>query len=304
MTALVAVTLDTAAPAVVLGTPAHAVAGQVISIPYTADEPIDSAELLLPDAREVTLTVTPTVLLGLVPADCPRGDALVRVRDDVANEASYPGIHLSAITVAVELDTTAPTVVFGNVSGNSAGGFLQIAYVSDEPIASAIVSAGARQLVMSVLADRVTVQLPADWPSGFVAIDVADDLDNSRRYPQVVEIEGGVISTAAPIQAATNLGTTIPHRVQPLFWGVTIRSFETVRTTSLVQTRAAGGTNAATATSSRITAARADALVTVAASETAVAAAAVLSSAVTSRVDSTVKHRDGPDIEGLLLGLL
>jgi hypothetical protein len=296
VSACVAVTLDTTAPGVVLGTPTHAIAGQVITIPYTADEPLDSAELILPDAREVTLTVTPTTVYGLIPADCVQGPAVVRVRDDLANEASYPGLTINGIVVSVTLDTTAPSVVFGNSSGANAGGFLQIAYVSDEPIARAVMSIGARQLLMSVLADRLTADVPIDWPAGFVAITVEDDLANDRRYDHVVEIESEA--------AAVGLGSTIPHRVDRLFWEVVVRVSERTATTTRVGARARQDARSAAATRSAVAAVLHLDQATLAQSTNTVAAASTTSVAVTSSVAARVRHRDGAEIEALLLDLL
>jgi hypothetical protein len=306
VSACVAVTLDTTAPGVVLGTPTHAIAGQVITIPYTADEPLDSAELILPDAREVTLTVTPTPVYGLIPADCVQGPAVVRVRDDLANEASYPGLTINGIVVSVTLDTTAPSVVFGNSSGANAGGFLQIAYVSDEPIARAVMSIGARQLLMSVLADRLTADVPIDWPAGFVAITVEDDLANDRRYDHVVEIESeaAAVASPAPFSASVGLGSTIPHRVDRLFWEVVVRVSERTATTTRVGARARQDARSAAATRSAVAAVLHLDQATLAQSTNTVAAASTTSVAVTSSVAARVRHRDGAEIEALLLDLL
>lgn len=305
MSASVAVTLDTTAPDLALGTPTHAVAGQIITIPYTADEPLDSAELLIPGGREVTLTVTPTTLTGLIPADCIQGPAVVRVRDDLANEASYPGLTINGITVSVTLDTTAPSVVFGNSSGTSAGSFFQIAYVSDEPIARAVLSIGARQLVMTVLADRLTATLPADWPAGFVSITVEDDLANDRRYDHVVEIDGDtVVTTAAPFHASVGLGSTVPHRVDPLFWEVVVRVTERVATTSRVAARSHHEAPSAAATRGVLAAQLHLEMSTLVDTRNHVAAESLTQVAVTSRVVVRVRHRDGPEIEALILDLL
>lgn len=305
MSASLTITLDTTAPGVVLGTAVHPVAGQVVTIPYTADEPIDSAELILPDAREVMLTVTATTLYGLIPADCVQGPSLVRARDDLANEASYPGPTINGITVGVTLDTTAPSVVFGNSSGTSAGSFFQIAYVSDEPVARAVLSIGARQLLMTVLADRFTATLPADWPAGFVAVTVEDDLANDRRYDHVVEIDGGgVVTTAAPMQAAVGLGSTVPHRVEPLFWEVVVRVRERVATTSMVDARTRWDVRSATATRSAAAGAVLSDPSTLVDARSAIGATSQSRVAVTSAVSAHVRHRDGAEIEALLLDLL
>lgn len=306
MSASLTITLDTAAPDLALGTPSRALAGQVITIPYTADEPLDSAELILPDAREVTLTVTPTTLSGLIPADCLQGAAIVRVRDDLANEASYPGLTINGITVGVTLDTTAPSVTFGASSGAFAGGFLQLAYTTDEPVARAIMAIGSRQLIMSVLADRLTADVPIDWPAGFVSITVEDDLANDRRYDHVVEIDSEAVATpqAAPAYAAVGLGSTVPHRVEPLFWEVVVRVTERVATTTRVTARSRHDARSATATRGVLAAQLHLDLATTVDARNAVAASTQTAVAVTSRVTARVRHRDGPEIEALLLDLL
>ena len=80
------------------------------------------------------------------------------------------------------LDTRAPRVAWGAVAGTSAGELLRVAYTVDEPelTAATLRLPDGRELVASVLADRIELYLPPDTPSGAATLvaHVVDDLGN------------------------------------------------------------------------------------------------------------------------------
>lgn len=89
MTASFTLTLDTHAPSVEFGEPTGATAGELLHLPYTADEPLDAAELRLLDGRHLELTIGDDELTILLPPDTPAGAAAVWVSDDVGNARTY-----------------------------------------------------------------------------------------------------------------------------------------------------------------------------------------------------------------------
>ena len=84
--------LDTTAPRVEWRPPSRAVAGTLLKLPYTSDEPIAVAELHLADGRYLPMAVGALELSVLLPADAPDGPAGVRVADDVGNWTEYPAV--------------------------------------------------------------------------------------------------------------------------------------------------------------------------------------------------------------------
>ena len=84
--------LDTTPPQVEWGPPAGTVAGELLRLPYTSDEPIAVAELHLADGRYLPMQVGPLELSVLLPPDAADGPAGVRVADDVGNSIEYPAV--------------------------------------------------------------------------------------------------------------------------------------------------------------------------------------------------------------------
>jgi hypothetical protein len=98
--------LDTTAPSVSWGAAGGTTAGELLQIAYSADEPIDSADLTLADGRVLMFTIGAAVLSVNLPADTPAGPADVRVRDDVGNERVYAAlIVLQGAIVPVPVPT-------------------------------------------------------------------------------------------------------------------------------------------------------------------------------------------------------
>jgi hypothetical protein len=94
------VTLDTHAPSVTFGDPTGAMAGELLHLPYTTDEPLDRAELCLADGRHLQMDVGVDELTVLLPPDTWAAPAAVWVRDAVWNARTY--------TAAVVLQGIAP----------------------------------------------------------------------------------------------------------------------------------------------------------------------------------------------------
>ena len=98
--------LDTTPPQVEWGPPPRAVAGTVLRLSYTSDEPIAVAELHLADGRYLPMAVGALELSVLLPPDAADGPAGVRVADDVGNSIEYPAVAQIA-GVIVEPEPTA-----------------------------------------------------------------------------------------------------------------------------------------------------------------------------------------------------
>lgn len=109
MTASFQLVLDTTAPSVSWGAAGGTTAGELLQIAYSADEPIDSADLTLADGRVLAFTIGAAVLSVNLPADTPAGPADVRVRDDVGNERVYAA--LIVLQGAIVPTPPAPTPV-------------------------------------------------------------------------------------------------------------------------------------------------------------------------------------------------
>lgn len=93
--------LDTTAPAVAFGEPTGTTAGELLRIPYVADEPLERARLRLPDGRYVAMGVAGDVLEVLLPPDTNEGWAGIEVRDEVWNERLYAAVvRLQGIPLA------------------------------------------------------------------------------------------------------------------------------------------------------------------------------------------------------------
>lgn len=83
--------LDTRAPVVTWGVYAGNIAGELLQVAYTIDEPaIESAEIELGDGRIVALDIYPDRVETLLPPDTPASPGTIRafVSDDVGNAAT------------------------------------------------------------------------------------------------------------------------------------------------------------------------------------------------------------------------
>lgn len=79
----------------------------------------------------------------------------------------------------IQLDTTAPVVTWGAVSGAQAGATLSVSYTSNEPIARATLTLPDLTVVeMDVELTLVSADIPSSTPSGVATIRVYDDVLN------------------------------------------------------------------------------------------------------------------------------
>lgn len=109
------------------------------------------------------------------------------------------------------LDTSAPLVDWQHATGTMAGEVLRIPYLSNETLASAVLTLpDARQLPMTVGALMVSVLLPADTPDGPADVLVVDDVGNQRTYAGIVTIaNAGFLLTLDTTAPTVTWGT--PH---------------------------------------------------------------------------------------------
>jgi hypothetical protein len=92
-------TLDTRAPVVTWGAVGGATAGEMLTVLYSSDEPLDVARLWLPDGRRLDMTIEPDRLTLLLPADTPDGVSWIHAYDDVMNEAPRQAVNISGVIV-------------------------------------------------------------------------------------------------------------------------------------------------------------------------------------------------------------
>lgn len=91
----------------------------------------------------------------------------------------------------LELDTRAPEVELGEATGTTGGEFLRVPYTTNEPIERArLRTSDGRWFVMAVEADELTVQLPADTTQGWAALEIRDEVWNTRLVAQAVLLQG------------------------------------------------------------------------------------------------------------------
>lgn len=98
-------------------------------------------------------------------------------------------------TFQLALDTHAPRLTWGAVTGADPGATLQIAYSLDEPrIVSAELQLADRTLPMAVGALVLSVDIPDDAPGGAATVSALarDDVGNEATYTLAVDL-GGVI---------------------------------------------------------------------------------------------------------------
>lgn len=212
-------------------------------------------------------------------------------------------------TFQLRLDTHAPSVVWGGSSGTTAGELLKVQYVSDEPLASAVlVLADARRLALTVLPDHVEVLLPPDAPDGPASIEVADNVANTRIYAAVVQISGTalppppVVVPASPGFPGSRRGTRTsptPSRETRVWTSTTgISSTSSVAFTATSEVTSAVSTTTASSSSTRTISAP---------SQVGTAVSSALRADVTSdsgrrlEREAVVRRRDSPDTEALLL---
>lgn len=96
--------LDTTPPVITWGTPSGALAGSLLSVPYTINEPqILTAKLVDSQGQEMALTVGPANISGLVPAFFYEGTAqiIAHVKDEVYNE-TFRVLPFQLVGVPVE----------------------------------------------------------------------------------------------------------------------------------------------------------------------------------------------------------
>lgn len=104
------------------------------------------------------------------------------------------------------LDTLAPDVVFGEATGTTAGEFLRIPYVSNEPIEQARLRLpDGSYLAMGVAPDAFEVLLPHDANAGWAGVEVRDDVWNARLYAAVVQLQGVPLPPPPSIEPAGGL---------------------------------------------------------------------------------------------------
>lgn len=209
----------------------------------------------------------------------------------------------------VRLDTHGPAVGFGAIAGATGGELLQLAYTSDEPIASATLVHGSRRLALTVHADRLEAQLPVSWPDGLAAIEVLDDVDNATTYADVVDIDsvatgaGGAIGGGSSGFGTGGGGFAEPYR--PVVHVAVGRSRGVARSSSRVDTRQGRRIRASVAARTAVlpVALRARASASTV-SRSTVRTGRTHATATTGVTRATVvRRRDGPELEALLLAL-
>lgn len=122
------------------------------------------------------------------------------------------------------LDTEAPVVSFGAVSGPVAGSMLAVAYTVDEvaTLVATLTLADNRQLVMGDTGTQFRYVLPLDAPTGNVTVEVEaeDDLGNFATYSTTFPITGAVgieiVPTAAQSREAGIVPTADPATVRAI----------------------------------------------------------------------------------------
>lgn len=207
-------------------------------------------------------------------------------------------------TVVLTLDTTAPTVSFGEPTGTTGGELFHIPYTSDEPIAAATLRLRDRRtLTMNVLADALEVLLPADTPEGQATVAAADDVGNAATT--IVLLQG--VPFVEPVQVQTTPGvpglrTTRRRRTR----GATLRSRSRAHAGARARTtsdHAELATAVPSSTADVFTSSRRSSSAAGIATVRILAAGAHATSAQTV-TRGTVERRDGPDTEAALLELL
>lgn len=210
-------------------------------------------------------------------------------------------------TFRLALDTHAPSVVWGGATGATAGELLRVPYVSDEPLARAVVILGdGRRLTASVLADHIEVNLPPDAPDGFVSVEVRDDVGNTRTYAAVTPIAGVVVIVAPEPPAAPGVpGPRRPRtRREPEVRTAVVTSETPVSTMVAVVSSSVVDSEPAVSTSTATVSARSTISTR---SESATAVSIRVRRVVTSdsgrrlEREALVRRRDSPDTELLLL---
>lgn len=97
---------------------------------------------------------------------------------------------------SLTLDTIAPSVTLGTITGAYAGSLLDAQYTTNETVASATLTLGdERVLDLTVTATDFTVLLPNDAPYGTVTFRFYDDVGNSSTATAEI---GGVVAVPAP----------------------------------------------------------------------------------------------------------
>lgn len=129
------------------------------------------------------------------------------------------------------LDTTPPSVEFGDAGGTNAGDFFQIAYTSDEPLEWAtLIDAGGQRLPLAVGDTTLSALLPPTIHDGWATIEWADDVGNEARHAAVVRITSAVVPPPTDVPPKPG-GPPRPDK-RP------IRRRLTARSTIVVSTRA------------------------------------------------------------------
>lgn len=134
------------------------------------------------------------------------------------------------------VDLAPPIVEWGAVGGASAGELLQVAYTSDEPIATARLQlADGRWLTMTIDADRLSVLLPPDTVQGWATVEVADDVGNTATTTVLLQ---GVAMPEGPPRSPGGVPTRTPTRRRTFTRRSTIAVSRTTRAVVTVRERA------------------------------------------------------------------
>lgn len=123
---------------------------------------------------------------------------------------------MSAFTI-IRLDTTAPVITWGTVDGAVASETMTVLYLIDEPqVIDATLRLGdGRVLAGTVLADRITFDLPEDAPEGIAVLSatLTDDVGNSTVAYLNVNVSG-VIPVAPYIPVLPGMPVVDEHRTR------------------------------------------------------------------------------------------
>lgn len=216
------------------------------------------------------------------------------------------GTRLRAV---IDLDSAAPVIAWGPATGLTAGELLQIAYEIDEPevIGAELTLVGGTVLTMTVASDRLTVLLPYDAPAGLATISayVRDAAGNEAIRSTTVLIAGTIVvippapQSTAPASTPGTIRRVIPGGI----------SSSRARSRTAVSRRAPRRPATAVGRSSyRVVGRRlrGDALHLTRTAARARSAARVSThrayhEAAHVRETTTVRRRDGPEIEAWLI---
>lgn len=206
------------------------------------------------------------------------------------------------------LDTRAPVVVFGAATGTTAGEFLRLPYVTDEPLAEATLRlSNGRVLDLAIGADELTVLLPPDAADGLATIRWRDDVGNADTA--LLYITGAIVEPP-PVPPPSPIPP--PRPKVPMRKRLSSRSTITARSTTTIRRGSAAQPQTIRRRERLTVVARTRIGVAPVRSRSAVVVTArsqrramqTSHTTLTALTSTRIRRRDDPDIEAILLDLL